>query len=123
MFESVKTDVFARSAVFESKLPGTAFLMIWYLILEAFGGPCLLTFCFLVAPVTTACMFFGSQLTSLIFSVKSAVEESRNGDRGGLRVVNGRGRRQRRSQRREGEASPPSFERNRITYPARPATS
>ena len=33
------------------------------------------------------------------------------------------GRRQRRSQRREGEASPPSFERNRITYLARPATS
>jgi hypothetical protein len=26
-------------------------------------------------------------------------------------LVNGRGRRQRRSQRREGEASPPSFER------------
>ena len=38
-------------------------------------------------------------------------------------LVTGRGRRQKRSQRREGEASPPSFERNRITYPARPATS
>ena len=35
---------------------------------------------------------FGSQLTSLIFSVKSDVEESRNGDQCWLRVeVGGRG--------------------------------
>ena len=97
--------------------------MILSLILEAFWEPGLLTFCFLVAPVTNACMFFGSQLTSLIFSVKSDAEESRNGGQGGLRVVGGKGRRQKRSQRREGEASPPSFERLRITSLARPATS
>ena len=37
-------------------------------------------------------MFFGSKLTSLIFSVKSDVEESRNGGRGWLMVeVGGRG--------------------------------
>ena len=66
--------------------------MILRSILKAFWGPGLLTFCFLVAPVTNACMFFGSQLTSLIFSVKSDVEESRNGDQGGLLVeVGGRG--------------------------------
>ena len=84
--------------------------MILSSILEAFWGPGLLTFCFLVAPVTNACMFFGSQLTSLIFSVKSDVEEAKNSSQCWLRVVTGRGRRQRRSQRREGEASPPSFE-------------
>ena len=82
MFETVKTYVFTRS-VFYSKPPGTVFLVFLSSILEAFWGPGLLTFCFLVAPVTNACMFFGSQLTSLIFSVKSDVEESRNGGRGG----------------------------------------
>ena len=45
--------------------------MILSSILEAFWEPGLLTFCFLVAPVTNACMFFGSQFPSLIFSVKS----------------------------------------------------
>ena len=78
-----KDQSFHKIRFFDSKHPGTAFLMILNSIFEAFGGPGLLTFCFLVAPVTNACMFFGSQLTSLIFSVKSDVEESRNGDQGG----------------------------------------
>ena len=49
----------------------------------------MLTFCFLFAPVTNACMFFGSQLTSSIFSVKSDVEESKNSSQGRSRVVEG----------------------------------
>ena len=70
MVETVQIDVFTRS-VFDAKPPETHFLMILGSILEAFWEPGLLTFCFLVAPVTNACMLFGSQLTSLIFSVKS----------------------------------------------------
>ena len=74
-----KNVCFHEIRLFDSKPPGTAFLMILSSILEVFWGPGLLTFCFLVAPVTNACMFFGSQLTSLISSVKSDVEGSRNG--------------------------------------------
>ena len=70
---------FHKISLFDSKRPGTAYLMILSSILEAFWGPGLFTFCFFFAPVTNACMFFGSQLTSLIISVKSDVEESRNG--------------------------------------------
>ncbi len=65
--------------------------MIFSLILEAFWEPGLLTFCFLVAPVANTCLILGSQFPSLIFSVKSDVEESRNGGQGGLLVeVGGR---------------------------------
>ena len=81
MYEAVKTDVFTRSAFFTTKPLKLDFLMISGSIWEAFWEPGLLIFCFLVAPVTNACMLFGSQLTSLIFSVKSDVEESRNGGR------------------------------------------
>ena len=63
--------------------------MILSLILEAFWGPGLLTFCFLVAPVTNACMFFGSQLTSLIFAcakeAETAMEEQMGTSAPGVR--------------------------------------
>ena len=86
-----KNKCFHKVHFCNTRLPGTAFLMILYVILEAFGGPGLLTFCFLVAPVTNACMFFGSQLTSLIFSVKSDVEEAKNSSQCWLMVeVGGR---------------------------------
>ena len=39
-------------------------------------------FLVLFAPVTNACMFFGSQLTSSIFSVNRDVEESKNSSQG-----------------------------------------
>ena len=71
MFETVKTDVFTRFTFFHTKLSGTVFLMILSSILEAFWEPGLLTFCFLVAPVANAYVFFGRQLPSLIFCVKS----------------------------------------------------
>ena len=91
MFETIKTFVFSQDAPFDTKPVKVYFLLISGLILEAFWEPGLLTFCFLVAPVTNACMFFGSKLTSLIFSVKSDVEESRNGGQGWLMVeVGGR---------------------------------
>ena len=115
--------MFLQDPFFDSKPPEIAFLMILSSVLEGVGGPGLLTFCFLVPPVANACMVFGSQLTSFILSVKSDVEESRNGCQCWWMLVVGKGRRQKRSQRREGEASPPSFERIRITYSARPATS
>ena len=69
--------------------------MILSSILEAFWEPTLLTFCFLKAPVAAACMFFGSQFPGLIFCVKSDRERREM-------VVDGGGRRQKRSQRREG---------------------
>ena len=83
MFETVKIGVISQDPPFDTKPLKSDFLMILNSILEAFWGPGLLTFCFLVAPVTNVCMFFGSHLTSLLFSVKSDVEESRNGDQGG----------------------------------------
>ena len=83
MLETVKTDVFTRFTFFHTKLSGRVFLMILSSIWEAFWEPGLLTFCFLVAPVANTCLILGSQFPSLIFSVKSDVEESRNGGRGG----------------------------------------
>ena len=57
MFETVKTDVFSQGAPFDTKPLKADFLMILGLVLETFWEPGLLTFCFLVAPVTKACMF------------------------------------------------------------------
>ena len=67
MFGTVKTDVFSQGSPFDTKPLKTDFLMIS----EAFWEPSLLTFCFLVAPVANACMFFGSQFPSLFLCVKS----------------------------------------------------
>ena len=78
MFETVKTYVFSQDSFFTAKPLKADFLMISGSILEAFWEPGLPTFCFLVAPVANTCLFFGSQLTSLIFSVKSDVEEAKN---------------------------------------------
>ena len=62
--------------------------MISKSILDALLGPGLLAFCFLVAPVTNACMFFGSQLTSLIFACAkkagTAMEEQKGPNALGL---------------------------------------
>ena len=71
MFETVKTNVFSQDSPFDAKPLKPDFLMISGSILEAFWGLGLLTFCFLVAPVAYACMFFESQLPSLMFCMKS----------------------------------------------------
>ena len=70
MFETVKR-MFSQDPFFDAKPHEIDFVMALSSILEAFWEPGLLTFCFLVAPVANACMFFGSQFPSLIFCVKS----------------------------------------------------
>ena len=108
--------MFSHSPSFDVKPPKIDFMMALNSILESLWEPGLITFCLLVALVANAGMFFESRLPSQIFSVKSGVQNRKD-------AVKVKGRRQRRSQRREGEASPPSFERLRFTYLARPATS
>ena len=71
VFETVKTGVISQDPPFDTKPLKSDFLMILNSILEAFWEPGLLTFCFLVAPVANACMFFGSQFPSLFLCVKS----------------------------------------------------
>ena len=81
MFQTVKTDVFTRSAFLTRSLQERLFCDDFELDFGGVLGPGLLIFCFLVALMTNACMFCGSQLTSLILSVKSDVEESKNSSR------------------------------------------
>ena len=65
VFETMKTCVFSQDSPFDTKPLKADFPMILASILEAFWEPGLLTFCFLVAPVANACMFFGKSVSEL----------------------------------------------------------
>ena len=109
MFEEVKNKIFTRP-IFDTKLSEIDFMMTLSSILESFWLASVFTYRFLVAPVANAVICFGNKFPSLTFRVESDLESREMAvdvGRCWLRLeVGGRGG----GQRREGEASPPSFE-------------